>query len=274
METRSRGETHVHYRCDPCNRELGAAEIRHIKAGSGSMPTCARCGALVHQEQARTIRPFHVELLHAVARTFTPVPLVIALGIGLLAFVVSFLSRWPIGYAIQAGYFFAVVRAESAGADHPEIGSDDVGYSRGAWLRPAFRYFMTTVVAFMPALLVGWLLGPSGAPVTSGLALAGFVYLPAGLVVSAHDGHGLLTPFDVVTPIRLIARIPGAYFTAFGVLVGLAVVGWVSTLAIGLFEPLVGTVIAIAADRIVGFLPFIAMARVLGTLMHEHREEL
>lgn len=279
MEAPRTGTTHELFRCDTCARELAPHELKTVGAGTAAMTACATCGSLVRRDVARTVRPLSGELLRAVARTFQLVPLVITLGVSGVAFAANLASFW-LARAIEVGWLFAVLRAEAAGTTHPDVAADDIDVGRGGalsqrgYLRPLFLYVVTSVVAFLPAGVARGLLGEDAYALPYLLWLLGALYLPAALVVSAQGAHGLLTPFDVVTPFRLIARIPGAYFTAVAFLAVLSVGSTMVVGVLGFVEPRAGSIAIDVLVELASFIPHVAMARVLGTLMWECREEL
>jgi hypothetical protein len=92
------------------------------------------------------------------------------------------------------------------------------------------------------------------------------------LIVSAHR-EGCLGPLNPVPAVRIIARIPGPYLLTLGFLLvalvlGFAVVYLTALLVGGI--PIVGAL----ALRVFGLYAPVVMARQLGVLVYEHREEL
>lgn len=91
-----------------------------------------------------------------------------------------------------------------------------------------------------------------------------FRYLLTWLVVG---------PLNPVPALRIIARIPGPYFLTLAFLLATLLLGagayYVARLAVGGI-PLLGPLVV----RVIGLYAPVVMARQLGVLVHEHREEL
>jgi hypothetical protein len=113
--------------------------------------------------------------------------------------------------------------------------------------------------------------GLIGAGIRFGWLFAiGVLYLPAALIVAAHDERWL-APLNPAPAVALITRIPGSYFVACAMLLGLfAFSGGAVAAARTLGMPFVGS----AIEWVLGSLPLVAAARMLGILVYEKREEL
>ena len=256
------------YWCGACHRGLTQSETRTIGAGSGTTNACGACGGLVTQEQSRVVRPLAGELARSVALAFRPITLAITLAVLVLSGFTSFvpIAGGLLATGLRFGYLFAVLRSASAGQETVSLAGEDAG-SIVAWFMPAVRMIFVVAIAYGPAVALGL---SFHAPVLGVLfALLGTIYLPAAVIVAAHaDGMGdVLNP---VTAFYLIARIPGPYAIACGMVVVLLAV------SVGLFV----AVLQLLGTSVLGlfFAPFFALqslvcvARLLGTLVHENRE--
>jgi hypothetical protein len=263
------------FRCNRCDRYLGPAEIKRLETRGVQLLLCAHCGDLVPEERSREVKPLVGELAKAVVYPFRPTTLAVSLVVTLFAGMCSLVPfllvlGGVIGTSIRLGWLFAILRSASNGHDDVEVGATDMGTSLFDWIGPAVRFLIACFVAFLPALLANLVLGRSGALVTSALTVVGTLYLPAALIVSSQD-EGWLAPLNPAPAIALMTRIPGAYLTACGMLLVLfAVAGGAMAVARAVDMQLLGT----AIEAVLGYLPLVAGARLLGVLVHEKREEL
>lgn len=259
------------YRCPACNLFLDGAEIKSIKAGSTEMKACARCGGALVTERSRVVQPVAASLARATLYPLRPLTLAISVGVMIASFLASYVPFGDlVAWGIRFGWLFAVLRAASSGADDPEIDPSEIGPTLVSWTGPFVRYALAAIVACGPALAAALLLGDSGYAIAGLLAVVGSLYLPAALIIAAHD-ESLVAGLNPLPALRLIARIPGPYATACALLavLGLLAGGTVlaaRALAIPIASPLI--------EAVVGFLPLVGAARMLGVLVHECREEL
>jgi hypothetical protein len=259
------------FHCNRCDRDVAPGDIKRLKAGSGEMLTCAACGGILTKEQSRVVRPIAAVLATAFSYPFRPMTLGVSLAVSVFAGAAGFLPFGGlIGAGIRFGWLFAILRTASLGGDDVEVDPSEISSSLFSWMGPALRVLLASLVAFLPAIVAAAALGESGAPVAIGLGLIGLLYLPAALIVAAHDERWL-APLNPAPAVALITRIPGSYFVACAMLLGLfAFSGGAVAGARTLEMPFVGT----AIEWVLGFLPLVAAARMLGILVYEKREEL
>lgn len=257
--------------CNRCRRDVGPADIKRLKAGSGEMLTCATCDGVLTKEQSRVVRPIAAVLATAFSYPFRPMTLGVSLVVSVFAGAAGFLPFGAlIGAGIRFGWLFAILRTASLGGDEVEVDPSEISSSLFSWMGPALRVLVASVVAFLPAIVAAVVLGEGGAPVALGLGVVGLLYLPAALIVAAHDERWL-APLNPAPAIGLITRIPGSYFVACAMLFGLfAFSGGAVAVARKLEMAFVGS----AIEWVLGFLPLVAAARMLGILVYEKREEL
>ena len=226
---------------------------------------------------SRVVRPFHLELARAFAYPLGPAKLLVAGLVVLASGFVGFVPvvGWFLSGGIVLGYLAAVVRLTAAGKDDLDVAPEDIG-GVVRWVRPLVLYTVTALVAFGPALASAYALGmPQGEWVVYPLQIAGAVYLPAALVVSAHAVR-LTAPFNPLPALALIVRIPAAYAVlllflaaAFATMLGLQRLTDVLGDALSAIPILPGFLAAVLQ-----LLPQIVAARMLGLLVREHDEEL
>ena len=259
------------FHCRRCNRDVAGAGIKRLKAGSGEMLTCATCDDILVKERSRVVKPLAAELATAFVYPFRPMTLVVSLVVALFAGAAGLLPFGGlIGAGIRFGWLFAILRAASVGNEDVQIDPSEISSSLLGWVGPAFRVLLASLVAFLPAIVAAVLLGANGMLGVAALGLAGGLYLPAALIVAAHDDRWL-APLNPAPAVGLIMRIPGSYFTACAMLFVLfAVSGGVSAGAQRLDTGIVSSLI----QWVLGFLPLVAAARMLGILVYEKREEL
>jgi len=265
------GDAIVTYRCPSCEKVLEGAAIKMIRAGSTEMRSCATCGSALVAERSRVVRPIAASLARATLYPFRPMTFAISAGVLAFSFGASFLPFGAlIAGGIRFGWLFSVLRTASSGADDPEIDASDVSSSIFSWMGPFVRYVIASVVAFGPALAALFALGKDGVLVAGALALVGSIYLPAALIIAAHQ-PGWLAALNPLPAIKLIARIPGPYAIACVLLFVLSLAsGATMAAARALDVPVVSGLL----EAVVGFLPLVAAARMLGVLVWECREEI
>lgn len=257
--------------CRRCNREAGPADVKRLKAGSGELLTCATCGEVLVKEHSRVVKPLAAELATAFVYPFRPLTLIVSLVIAIFAGAASFMPFGSLlGAGIRFGWLFAILRAASVGSEDVEVDPSEISSSMVGWVGPALRVLLASFVAFLPAIAAAAMLGEAGTLFAAPLAVAGGLYLPAALIVAAHDERWL-APLNPVPVVRLIARIPGSYFTACAMLFALfafseAAVAGARALDMGIASRVI--------EWVLGFVPLVAAARMLGILVHEKREEL
>lgn len=260
--------------CEHCGVYREAQETRWSGPAHAAVAVCATCGGALRKEVQRVTVPITQALLRAFVYPFAPA---IAVSTLLAALASAFVSFVPlIGGLLSAtvvvAYLFLVLRASAEGRD--DLASDtEVAGSVVLWLEPLVRYLLTWVVAFSGAGLAFFALGwPASAPVIVVLAALGALYLPAGMIVTAHR-EGCLGALNPVPAVRIIARIPGPYLLTLGFLLVALVLGYavvyLTALTLGQV-PILGGL----ALRVFGLYAPVVMARQLGVLVHEHSEEL
>lgn len=235
------------------------------------MRVCPACGSAVFHEESRSAEPVTVPLLRALAWPFRPVSMitlaVVIVGSGLASYAPF--GMWIAG-GIRFGYLAAVLRAGSLGQDDVEIDPTQIGSAMWEWSAPFVRFLFTALISFGPAVLAAWLLGPAGIVPAAILGVLGAIYFPAALIVAAH-AEGFFAWLRPDLPIRLIFQIPRPYAVACGLLLALAAVSGGAMAAAEAFDiPVMGFLLS----AVLGFVPLVAAARLLGVLVHENREDL
>lgn len=261
----------VTLRCPTCEALREGAQVKPIRAGSAEMKTCAKCGALLVAERSRVVQPIAKVLARAALYPFRPLTLAISTGVLVVAFGASFLPFGAlIAGGVRFGWLFSVLRAASKGAEDPAIDPTEIAPSVFLWIGPFVRSSFALAVAFGPALIAYGVLGDAGVIPAVALALLGSVYLPAALILAAHN-TGWLAPLNPLPALKLIAKIPGSYATACALLFVLAMASGASVAAARALDV---PILSGMASAVLGFLPLVGAARMLGVLVHECREEL
>jgi len=286
------GAAVVTYRCPRCEKYLDDAGIKQIPAGSGFVRACMTCGGALVQETSREARSLPGVLAGAFAYPFRGSTLMWVAG---MIVVTTALSFFPflgglLAISVELGFLFTVLKSTAAGSDELQVDTTELS-DVSTWLRPLAKYLFAALLSFGPAILAAYAMSASAAgggagvavgesaPTASGsagssvvLALTGLglLYFPAALVLAAHES-GCLGVLNPIAGFKLIARIPGAYFsTVFFVAVALSVGGAMIYVATLLDVPLVGAVARSIASL---YGPVVAM-RMLGLLVHENAEQL
>jgi len=260
--------------CEQCQAYREPHEIKQVGPERVRLSACAICGGVLRTEQQRIARPLTASLLRAYAYPALPA---IAVSTVVAALTSAFAAYVPlIGGLLSAtiviAFVFLVLRASAEGRDDLAIDTE-VAERLSEWFAPLIRYLLTWLVSFSGALVALFVLGPPAGPLVAfGLGLVGLLYLPAGLIVAAH-GDGCLSPINPVPAVRIIGRIPGPYAVALGFLLLTSLVGF-GLLAI--VQRLIGGIALVGplVLRVLGLATLVVMARQLGVLVHEHREEL
>lgn len=264
--------------CERCGAYREPHQIRMVGPQASAVPMCATCGGALRTEHQRQAAPFGSELARAFVFPFQVVVAIPAVAIAIfvtLAGFVPFLGGWlstAFGGILNVSFVFLVVRATAEGRD--DLASDtEIAGNVWLWFSPLIRYFLTLLVAFTPALaalvFLGW---TASAPLVLALALLGLLYLPAGIIVAAHN-EGCIAPLNPVPAVQIIFRIPGAYFLTLVFLLLAATLGgavvYGASLVLGSI-PILGALVL----RVIGLYAPVVMGRQLGLLMREHGEEL
>jgi hypothetical protein len=243
-----------------------------VLAGSGVLWSCPVCGMATRQERSRVVVPFHRLALRAFAFPLQRDALAAIFALGVFDFVVQKLSPGG-GLMISAGlvaaYFLEVVRSTADGSDHPPMPTDYVEATD--LIRPMWRAFLAGAIAIVPAIAAGIALGT--APALACLVL-GLLYLPGGLLIAAHSNRWL-APANVPSALHIGARIgkPYALVAALLALLGpLCLVVWVDAIELAMLVP-IPIVPGLVANTATLVVP-IALARIVGLLVREHRPEL
>ncbi|MFO0571527.1 MAG: hypothetical protein U0263_38215 [Polyangiaceae bacterium] len=260
--------------CERCGAYREPHQIRMVGPQASAVPMCATCGGALRTEHQRQAAPFGSELARAFVFPFLPAIALSTIGAAVGSAIVSFvpLIGNPLSSTIIVAFFFLVVRATAEGRD--DLASDtEIAGNVWLWFSPLIRYFLTLLVAFTPALaalvFLGW---TASAPLVLALALLGLLYLPAGIIVAAHN-EGCIAPLNPVPAVQIIFRIPGAYFLTLVFLLLAATLGgavvYGASLVLGSI-PILGALVL----RVIGLYAPVVMGRQLGLLMREHGEEL
>jgi hypothetical protein len=261
--------------CDRCQAYRDGPQTRNAGPPQAPIPVCAACGGGLRVEQQRIAQPLTSALLGAFAFPFKPAVAAAVAGVALVSYFVQLIPLF--GNALAATTIltsvFLALRGTAEGRD--DLASEmEISESFMLWFSPLIRYLLTLGVAYGPPIAALFILGwPAGAAVVIALAALGTFYLPAGMIVAAHQ-EGCLGPLNPIPGARIIARIPGPYLLTLGflllsLLVG-AVLGYVAHLVASIPVPVVT---ALCARAINLFAPLV-MARQLGLLVREHGEEL
>lgn len=261
----------VAYRCATCDRILASDEIRSVTAQRTEVKSCAKCGSGLVEERSRVVEPIAAVLARATLYPFRPMTLAVSLVVLSAGFGASFVPGFGgfVAGGIRFAWLFAVLRSAANGADDPQVDPAEISPSTASWSGPFVRYLAAVLVAFGPALIALVTFGANALVVVALLTLLGALYLPAALIIAAHSDSWL--PLNPMPVIRLVARIPGQYATACGLLFLLVLLTLGATAAArGLDIPVVSALL----EGVIGFLPLVAAARMLGVLVHECREEL
>jgi hypothetical protein len=258
------------YLCRSCGRPVEAHEAHVVRSRETEMRACPSCGSALVAERSRIVQPLHEQLLAVLRWPLTPATGATIFGVAGVTTFFSFLGEPGIAFAhaVRCLYLFAVLRAAARGKSDPEVDPGRFGGDAYEWLTgPSFRMFATLFVAFAPAVAVHLVL--RSPVVTTAIALAGAIYLPAALIVTAHDDRvgAALSPLVVY---RLVRAIPRAYATTCAFLAALTAFGILGVVAAGAVGGAAGAV----AAGIVGFVPCVLGARMLGVLVDAHDEEL
>jgi hypothetical protein len=261
--------------CDRCQAYRDGPSTRNAGPPQSPILVCAVCGGALTAEQQRVAQPLTSALLGAFVFPFKPVVFGAVVGVALVSYVVQLIPLF--GNALAATTIlttvFLALRGTAEGRD--DLASEmELSDSFWLWFSPLIRYLLTLVVAYGPPIaaliILGW---PAGAPIVIGLAALGTLYLPAGMIVAAHQ-EGCLGPLNPIPGARIIARIPGPYGLTLGFLLLSVVAGallayvahWVAAIPV----PIVTALIA----RLINLIAPLIMARQLGLLVREHGEEL
>jgi hypothetical protein len=263
------------YWCEHCQREIPAGQAEEVRAGTGFISVCPGCHrALGAQAAAPAERSFARVLAGAFAYAARPATLAWIAGMVLLAGFVSFvpLVGGLLSLIVLISYLFGVLRVSSQGEDDLMVAPDDIG-DLTTWFAPLVRYLLTFLMALSPGLLAAYL---TESPLLGGAgALLGLLYLPAGMIVAAHSS-GCVGPLNPVPAAVIIGRIPGPYALTLAFLALAAGLGYglrfLGGLAAGALEGV--PFIPGYLTSVLGLLPAVVMARMLGLLVYEHGHEI
>lgn len=264
----------VTYRCPRCDKYLDEAGIKKIPAGSGFMRACTTCGGAIAEERSRVARSMPAVLAGAFMYPFRGSTL---LWVGAMILGATFLSFVPfaggfLAISAELGFLFTVLKSTAVGSDDLQVDLTDLA-DVSTWLRPLAKYFFAAFISFGPAAAVAYATPMEGggvSPIATLLAGLGVLYFPAALVLAAHE-TGCLGVLNPVAGLKLIARIPGAYFlTVFFVAIAIGVGAAMLRVAMMIEVPIAG-VLARSVASLYG--PVVAM-RMLGLLVNENAELL
>lgn len=261
--------------CERCQAYRDGPSVRLLGSPAHPIAACAVCGEALRAEQQRVTRPLSAELTRAFLFPFSPVVLAGLAGVVVVSWLASFVPLFGgmLSAAVVLGSVFLVIRSSAEGRD--DMSSDvELSSSFWSWMSPLARYLATFLVAYAPALVALFVLGrSSGVPVAIGAAVLGTLYLPAGMIVAAHQ-EGCLGALNPTPGVQIIFRIPGPYFLTLGFLLLSMVVGAATTWVAGKIAAIPVPVLTSLAARLIGLYAPVVMARQLGVLMYEHGEEL
>lgn len=258
------------HRCAPCARIVREDEARILRARETEMLACPTCGGALVHERSRVVLPLHEQLLAVLRWPLAPSAAVSILGVAVVTTFLSFFGGYGAAFAhgIRCLYLFAVLRDAALGRPQTDLDPGRLGGDLYDWItRPALRMLTTFAVAFGPAVVAHLAVRTTG--LTALLALAGAAYLPAALIVTAHDDR-FEAALNPVLPLRIIRAIPRAYAITCGFLAALASACLLAVLG----GAALGGVTGAFATGVLGFVPLVLAARMLGVLVDAHDEEL
>lgn len=277
------------YFCDTCVVIVAGSDAKEMRVGTSSMAVCATCGRALTRQAGRVVAAagetpgasFARALLGAFAYPWRLSFVLIALVLTLFDLVVRVGAGMNpltalVGISAQLALLFHVVRLTADGQDDWSLGTDE-GSTILEWLRPLARFLIASAVAFGPAVAVG--VG-TGSPALAGIvAVGGFIYLPAALVLASYQNFGCLGALNPLPALALIARIPGPYVVTLGFLVSavalsIAVSSAGDALAGALSAAPLGAGVAGLTVRVAQLLVAMIAARMLGLMVREHAEEI
>lgn len=284
--------------CHGCGRELCVdCAARDLVAGS-PVVRCVPCGGLASVRRARLeILPWWRMLRVFLGAIFSRGGLVRVTGLALALYVVSLLCdlasyiffvgplialaiAYVLGGGIRVAAYFLVIRSAAFG----QVDLPDADDFRGWWddvFAPLLRFTLATALVWAPAVAwivhrhgFAWLAEPTPDPAALGLVALGIAYFPAAILAAAigQETFAMLNP---AVTLRLIFRIPAAYFGMLAfLLVCLVVDGFVdyaflraeARFGIPVLVPLVGE----AAGVVV---PLLA-SMVLGRVVYQNAERI
>lgn len=235
---------------------------------------CPRCQGLVERDRPRARGPYWQALLVALSYPIQPMA---GAHVGGYAILYAVLSPFPfsgdeIAQALIVAYLSLVVRTSVLG--QAEVPAAELPPDLGSYFKSVLQFTLALLVPFVPAYAL-WLASDAQklTPAIAACVAVGIAYLPASVLLSAHD-ESLAGPFNVVSGVKLIARIPAAYaltaVAAAMVLVACTAFS-AAVAATGLDRiPILGNAVSTAAS-----LPFyMVAARMLGLLVFHHGPEL
>lgn len=263
--------------CPRCACERPRGACRPTRLGEETVLLCPVCGLVTREVARATSQPLLAVYAGALRYPFQPDA---AIALGALAIASWVLSFVPFIGGLMAGgvvvgYLFSIVRVTAMGKDDLPQATDFEGISDIA--RPMVRVLIAAAVAFGPLILgFGYTHGTAALPLVVLLGGAWAVaYLPGAMAVASFQ-DGCLGAANPIPVVEMVRRVPGPYALTVGVLAGalVAAVGVRVALVAAIPSiPLVSTVVRIAVGAASLVIP-VMMARVLGLMLRECREEL
>ncbi|MDB4928561.1 MAG: hypothetical protein JWM10_1045 [Myxococcaceae bacterium] len=265
--------------CRRCEADHPTADCRPIAAGSGTLLVCPTCGMVTGEVKRRERRALMTELVDAARWPAHGDNWItwMSLGIGVVfASKIPVVGGW-ISLGALASYLFVVVQRGSRGEEHAPAAADFQGW----WdiSLPLMQGVAALVIPLAPLAGALFLEGPAQAVVGTLGALWAVALLPAALASTAYGGS-FARALNPVPMLALVARIPGDYARAAGVMAAL-LVAWIAAKAVtfavvGVFKvplPVLAFPLGFALDAASIYFP-LAMARVIAVLLRERADEL
>ena len=270
------------WRCENCRRSLCPDCAAHSGLVNTNAVLCVHCGGLAQKLMVPRPRkpywqmfPVFLKAIFSLegAIQILAVAVVMVL-LGMIPLLGPLLSR-----CIFIGYYFRVIMQATYGAERlPEPGDfTDIGDLLG----PVFRFFLASLVIWLPAVLYVFLVarGQSdfqlrdlSGTVIFLLISVGVLYFPAAVIIAAISDSALSVINPVVT-VRMIMRFPGEYLLTVAIwgflnvldgLLWFKLVLWSNTLHIPIFVPILVTMVGLVIPIFTAF--------IMGRLIYQNAE--
>lgn len=270
--------------CESCAAyvDASAVVVTESPTGAGRLRVCPRCRRHVRREVHERVRPLARVLAEGALWPLGAHAMPALAANGVAAYLlIRYASLFGLGPAVALAAILVhgatVMRATIDGEDEMPAPAEIAGWDHV--IGTMARYALVLAVGLAPAIALG-IASADRAPgeqellVLAGL-VAGALYLPAAVIRVAR-AQSVLAVLDPITPLRIAVRIGPSY------LVGVAAAWITAALWLALsalaallastldFVPVVPGALAMAVV-VAGVL---AVARVLGLLVREHRHEL
>lgn len=272
------------YWCEACEAYVEPSQVVQLGPSEGRtrIPSCPRCRRHVRLEVQHEVRPLARVLAEGALWPLSAHAAPAILASSVFVYVLwRYAGLFGVGPLLSTAAVLlqaaTIVRASAAGEEEMPAPREVAGWDDVAGT--LMRYLLVLGVGVVPAiagLVLTYDLSPGAQNLATlaGAAL-GALYLPAALVRAATSTR-VLSAIEPVTPLRIAWRMGAPYF------VGVAAT-WL-TAAAWLVATALATALARALDAIplvpgitaisVGVCGLFAVARVLGLLVREHRDEV